>query len=115
MARGNGKTEIHPDQLDTSHELETGEETGSSTPAELSAARTELERLKAERDTLVERMARLQAEFENARKRAAKEQQDFKEFALADTLKMLLPILDSFDAALQASAKNGTEFRSGVE
>ena len=115
MARGNGKTEIHPDQLNATHELETGEERESSTPAELSAARAELQRLKAERDTLVERMARLQAEFENARKRADKEQQDFKEFALADSLKMLLPILDSFERALQASAQNGTEFRSGVE
>ena len=38
-----------------------------------SAIRAELDRLKAERDQLVDRLARLQAEFENARKRAERE------------------------------------------
>src|SRR5438067_748405 len=71
--------------------------------------------LKAERDALLERMARNQAEFENARKRTAKQQQDFQEFARADTIKSLLPILDSFDRALQAPAQNLEEFRSGVD
>jgi molecular chaperone GrpE len=73
------------------------------------------EKVKAERDALRDRMARLQAEFENARKRAAKEQQDFKDYALADALKSLLPILDSFDRALQAPARSPQEFRSGVD
>ncbi len=64
---------------------------------------------------MLDRLARLQAEFENARKRAAKEQQDFREYALADTIKALLPILDSFERALQASPAERSEFRSGVE
>jgi molecular chaperone GrpE (heat shock protein) len=59
------------------------------------------EKVKAELDALHDRMARLQADFENVRRRAAKEQQDFKNNALADALKSLLPILDSFDLALQ--------------
>ncbi|HZP62395.1 MAG TPA: nucleotide exchange factor GrpE [Terriglobales bacterium] len=71
--------------------------------------------LKAERDALLDRMARNQAEFENARRRAAKQQQDFREFARADTIRSLLPILDSFDRALQAPAQNLEEFRSGVD
>src|SRR5581483_10635742 len=73
------------------------------------------EDLKAERDALLDRMARNQAEFENARRRAAKQQQDFREFARADTIRSLLPILDSFDRALQAPAQNLEEFRSGVD
>ena len=64
----------------------------------------ELQKLKAERDTLLDRLARLQAEFENARKRAAREQQEFREYAVADAVKALLPILDSFERALQTSA-----------
>src|SRR6204780_2873743 len=58
------------------------------------AAQTEIELLKAERDQLLDRLARLQAEFENARKRAVREQQDFREFAAADAIKAILPVLD---------------------
>ena len=60
-----------------------------------------MQQAEAERDTLLDRLARLQAEFENARKRAAREQQEFREYALADAIKALLPVLDSFERALQ--------------
>jgi molecular chaperone GrpE len=70
--------------------------------------------VKAERDALLDRIARAQADFDNTRKRLLKEQSDFKEFALADALKSLLPALDSFDWALNAPATNVEEFRSGV-
>ena len=62
-----------------------------------------MQKLKAERDTLLDRLARLQAEFENARKRAAPEQQEFREFAAADAIKAILPVLDSFERALQVA------------
>ena len=57
---------------------------------------------------------RMQAEFDNARKRAAKEQQDFRDYALVDTIKVLLPVLDSFERALQSSPEK-SEFHAGVE
>jgi molecular chaperone GrpE len=79
------------------------------------ASDTELQKLKVERDTLLERLARLQAEFENARKRAAREQQEFRDFATADAIKALLPAFDSFERALQAPATQLNEFRGGVE
>ena len=63
--------------------------------------------MKTERDTLYDRLARLQAEFDNFRKRQVREQQDFRDFALADAVKMLLPIVDSFDRALQAPGRSG--------
>src|SRR6184192_3349318 len=53
--------------------------------------------------------------FENARKRAAREQQDFREYALADAVKALLPTLDSFERALKAGEAEKSEFRGGVE
>jgi molecular chaperone GrpE len=68
-----------------------------------------------EREVLLDRLARAQADFENTRRRLAKEQEDFKEFALTDALKSLLPVLDSFDWALQTPAQNPANFRSGVE
>ena len=63
-----------------------------------------MQKLKAERDSLLDRLARMQAEFENARRRSAKEQQDFRDYAVADAIKSLLPVLDSFDLALQAKS-----------
>ena len=68
-----------------------------------------------EREVLLDRLARAQADFENTRRRLAKEQEDFKEFALTDALKSLLPVLDSFDWALQTPAQNPADLRSGVE
>ncbi|HLK31725.1 MAG TPA: nucleotide exchange factor GrpE, partial [Terriglobales bacterium] len=53
--------------------------------------------------------------FDNARKRAAREQQEYKDFALADALKNLLPILDSFDRALLTKVQKPEDFRAGVE
>ena len=73
-----------------------------------------MQKLKAERDTLLDRLARAQAEFENARRRAAKEQQDFRDFATVDAIKSLLPVIDSFERALQAKSEAG-DFRTGVE
>jgi len=121
MGRTNGKSEVEPQELDTEHELPASDDT-ADTPqvAEAPAARpaaesAEIQKLKAERDTLLDRLARMQADFENARKRAAREQQDFRDYALADAIKALLPTLDSFERALQSSAGEESELRGGVE
>jgi molecular chaperone GrpE len=82
--------------------------------AEEAGAASEVEKLKAEREALLDRLARLQAEFDNARKRAVREQQEFREFAAADVIRNLLPILDSLERALKANA-DSTDFRNGVE
>jgi molecular chaperone GrpE len=115
MARGNGKSEVNPAELDPEHELPASDENPEGTASSASAQSGELEKLKAERDSLIDRLARLQAEFENARKRTAREQQEFREYAVADALKALLPTLDSFERALQTSASDKSEFRSGVD
>jgi molecular chaperone GrpE len=119
MSRTNGKTEVEPQELDATHELPASENAADdpraidSSPA--STESSELQKVKAERDTLIDRLARLQAEFENARKRTAREQQEFREYALADAIKALLPTLDSFERALQTGAAEKAEFRGGVE
>ncbi|HEX6823203.1 MAG TPA: nucleotide exchange factor GrpE [Candidatus Sulfotelmatobacter sp.] len=123
MVKSNGKQETEISGLDIEHELPAGdgdqnssEVTGREcTPAnDVAAAATQLQKLKAERDTLLDRLARTQAEFENARRRASKEQQDFRDFATVETIKSLLPVIDSFERALQAKSDMG-EFRTGVE
>jgi len=116
MAKMNGK-DTDP-RLDLEHELppaeQGGEDNGQRATADASALEAEVEKLKAEKDILVERMARMQAEFDNARKRAQREQQDFKDYALTNAIRSLLPALDSFDRAL-ASNPTSENFRSGME
>jgi molecular chaperone GrpE len=122
MAKGNGKTEVNLDldrELPAAEDEETGPISISGKAADESAA-SETEKLRAERDALLDRLARLQAEFDNARKRAVREQQDFREFAAADVIKNFLPILDSFERALKAggdsnSNSNSNDFRNGIE
>ena len=118
MGKSNGKPEVEAG-LDLDHELPAGDSNdGSSEAAEAGAAasagESELQKLKAERDSLLDRLARAQAEFENARRRASKEQQDFRDYAAADSIRPLLPVLDSFERALQAKSNSG-DFRNGVE
>ena len=103
--------------LDLEHELPSGD--GGESPAQAaagdsSAPDSELQKVKAERDSLLDRLARTQAEFENARRRTVKEQQDFRDYAAADTIKSLLPVLDSFERALQVKS-DAAEFRNGVD
>jgi len=118
MARTNGKSQFEEQQMDVEHELPSAEakENQQPEPADPIAIDrvSEVEKLRAERDVLVDRMARMQAEFDNARKRAAKEQQDYRDYAMVDTIKTLLPVLDSFDRALQSSPEK-SEFHAGVE
>lgn len=95
-------------------EFSSASKPGTTPPAEVSGVEAELQKLKAERDSLLDRLARAQAEFDNARKRAAKEQQDFRDFATVDAIKSLLPVIDSFERALQSKSE-AADFRSGVE
>src|SRR6266853_2643284 len=119
MGKGNGKTDNI--NLDLEHELppaEEGEGTAqASDPAAVAdrSAISEIDKLRGERDALLDRLARLQAEFDNARKRAAREQQEFREFAAADVIKNILPVLDSFERALKAPASDSNDLRSGLE
>jgi molecular chaperone GrpE len=118
MARTNGKTKFEEQGMDVEHELPPAEEAGEQplgTPKQPASEHvSEVERLRAERDTLVDRLARMQAEFDNARKRAAREQQDYRDYALTDAIKALIPVLDSFDRALKSSPEK-SEFHVGVE
>src|SRR5580698_4402073 len=121
MAKADRKEEMSG--LDLEHELPPADgddrtegigSSGESAVAGGSALEIELQKVKAERDTLLDRLARAQAEFENARRRASKEQQEFKDYAVADAIKSLLPVVDSLERALQVKS-NAAELRGGVE
>jgi molecular chaperone GrpE len=119
MGKANGRSEAEKSTLDLERELPASSDNGPETSGNAmntaaSSSETELEKLKAERDSLLDRLARQQAEFDNARKRTVREQQEFREYAAADALKSLLPVVDSLDRALQVKS-DAEEFRNGVD
>jgi len=63
---------------------------------------------------LTESLQRLQADFENYRRLAEKGKKDFIEYAHADLVEKILPILDSFELALKNKGKQ-EDFIKGVE
>jgi molecular chaperone GrpE len=79
------------------------------------------EALRQERDELHERLLRVTAEFDNYRKRTDRERREQAEYASADLIRDLLPVIDDLERALAASvdAKPGAEqvatYRQGVE
>ncbi len=114
MSRTNGKTQVEEQNLGAEGELPVSDSSQTQEQTSVTEHVSETEKLRAERDTLLDRLARMQAEFDNARKRAAKEQQDYRDYALTDAIKTLIPVLDSFDRALQTSPEK-SEFHIGVE
>ncbi len=127
MSKSNGQADIHlEDQQkeNLEHELPAADpndgfdEKQSATvtaeaPAE--AAEAELKKVRAERDNLLDRLARLQAEFDNSRKRAAKENADYRDYALSDAARNLLPVVDSFELALKNAETKPEDLRKGME
>jgi len=135
MSKGNGQADVSlEDQLKEQLKDEKNQRVENELPAadpadgfdEKSAsgndpqgaaatAANELEKLRAERNDLFERLARLQAEFDNYRKRAAKENAEYRDYAVADAARSLLPVLDSFNLALKNAAAKPEDLRKGVE
>src|SRR5260370_28335960 len=107
MVKVNGRTEAERARLDLEHELPAGDDgdetaevaaVGEGQPlqaAETSGVEAEMRKLRAERDSLLDRLARSQAEFENARRRAGREPQEFRDYATVDAIRSPLPVLDS--------------------
>ena len=85
-----------------------------SLEAQLAAVTAERDRLAAEKAEVDDRLRRAWAEFENARRRAERERSDFLQFASADLVRNLLPVLDDFERALKTETVD-KEYAKGVE
>lgn len=81
---------------------------------QLAAITAERDRLAAEKAELEDRYRRAAAEFDNARRRAERERSDFLQFASADLVRSLLPVLDDFERALKTETAD-REYAKGVE
>jgi len=66
----------------------------------------------AKADEFRERLLREAADFENYKKRAARERQDSVTYANESLLQKLIPILDTFEMALAATASDGSSAQS---
>jgi molecular chaperone GrpE len=72
--------------------------------------------LQKERDDLYDRLLRKTAEFDNFRKRVERDRRDMIEWASADLLTELLPVVDDFDRALAADAPPEAQaYKAGLE
>ena len=78
-------------------------------------AGSELARLQAERDEYLAHLQRTQAEFDNYRKRMLRDQTAHLERATAGLIEQLLPVLDSFELALNSAGSDVERLRKGVE
>jgi molecular chaperone GrpE len=79
----------------------------------------DLASLSAERDDYLATLRRVQADFENYRKRMIKEQTTLVERASEGLVEKLLPVLDSFEAALTSvpvdAGEDVAKLRKGIE
>ncbi len=101
------------DDDDVSLEPEDGEGNVEKAEQKLSALRDELAKVRTERDEYLDGWQRSKADFVNARKRFEDERQSDAKFAAHGIALTILPILDSFEAALMHSGE-GESFVEGV-
>src|SRR5437870_266615 len=92
------------------------EETVEAPPAPETGAGEDLTALLQEKQALQDRLLRTAAEFDNYRKRIDRERRDLSEYAAADVLTEVLPIIDDLERALQApTGADANSYRQGVE
>ena len=78
---------------------------------ENSEAAKESEELAKAKDMFV----RLAADFDNYKKRAAAEKTALRGVVVADTVQMMLPILDNLERAVDAAAEENSPLKEGVD
>ena len=84
------------------------------TPPAESAPADELAQLREENKALADRNLRLMAEFDNYRKRTQRERDAVYPEAVAGTLKEIIPVIDNFKRAMEASCSDESYVR-GVQ
>ena len=103
-------------------EIEESEtaDTAAESPAEeaqpeAAADSEQIARLEAEKQESEERLKRLQADFENFRRRTRQEKEELAAVVTQGLLTDMLPLLDNFQRAMAAEAKDIESQKQGVE
>ena len=105
------------DEADEAEEAasESAENENEETQEPQDEAAAQIEKLTAELKEKEDRVLRLQADFENFRRRTSKEKEELSAVVTQGMLKDMLPLLDNFERAMAAEAKDGEAFQKGVE
>lgn len=93
---------------------QSGEVDIADSAALLANITAERDRLAKERADLYDQLLRRTAEFDNLRRRAQREKTEFAEYAGAEVVRELLPVLDDFERALKLEAAD-KDYAKGVE
>lgn len=93
---------------------ESAEEVKTVKKEKKSKKDAEIERLKAELEKKNDILLRTAAEFDNYKKRTEREKAGVAEYAKAQLIKELLPILDNIDRAAAAD-KESADYLKGIE
>ncbi|MBM3779056.1 MAG: nucleotide exchange factor GrpE [Acidimicrobiia bacterium] len=108
-----------PEQRMEREELDeqaTGERRPDDERSAVGPATDPVSSLEQERDALQDRLLRTAAEFDNYRKRVDRERRELSQYAAADVLAEMLPIVDDLERALGAAETTETAaYRQGVE
>lgn len=75
----------------------------------------EIEKLKEELENKNDLLLRTAAEYDNFKKRTERERTTVAEFAKANVIKQLLPILDNIDRAALLEDKTSADYIKGIE
>ncbi len=94
--------------------MDAEQETYTLTAEEFAAAKAHIEALTKEKDETVVLLQRIQADFDNFRRRNASVRLDSYEEGKRDTVKELLPALDSLERALDSIPVEGAVWRDGI-
>jgi molecular chaperone GrpE len=73
---------------------------GTAAPDAMDQSDLEMEKIRAERDSLFDRLARATAEFKNSMKRLEQDVDQRAQYANSSLIKSLLPVIDNFERAL---------------
>jgi molecular chaperone GrpE len=98
--------------------VEGGDRQADPAPAAGASTEGEVAKLRREIAELRDRSMRTLADFDNFRKRSERERQDLKKYALAETMRELLGVVDNLELALSAAGVTvGTadDLKRGVE
>ena len=98
---------------ETKETKETVEE--GKTEKKKSKKDSEIEKLKTELENKNDLLLRTAAEFDNFKKRTDRERITVSEFAKANVIKKLLPILDNIDRASALEDKTSADYIKGIE
>ena len=108
-------------QIDGDEPVDTANELTGSSEEAAQLTVEEIEQLREEARKAQEhwnQLLRTAADFENYKKRAARERADASKYAIESLLQKLIPVLDNFEAALNAadaaSSGSGNALQTGV-